>query len=81
MPCSSRFSAATISRAEGLKAGMIAHLDSVEHCIRQAVDSAERMAGVTVEDVHRRRHQRPHQERELLGERGTRLPAPCARRT
>ncbi|MGZ3285003.1 MAG: cell division protein FtsA [Xanthobacteraceae bacterium] len=40
------------SRAEGLKAGMIAHLDSVEHCIRQAVDSAERMAGVTVEDVH-----------------------------
>ena len=40
------------TRAEGLKAGMIAHLDSAEHCIRSAVDAAERMAGVTVEDVH-----------------------------
>ena len=39
-------------RAEGLKAGMIAHLDSAEACIRSAVDAAERMAGVTVEDVH-----------------------------
>ena len=39
-------------RAEGLKAGMITHLDSAEHCIRSAVDAAERMAGVTVEDVH-----------------------------
>jgi len=40
------------TRAEGLKAGMIAHLDSAEACIRSAVDAAERMAGVTVEDVH-----------------------------
>jgi cell division protein FtsA len=40
------------TRAEGLKAGMVAHLDSAEHCIRAAVDAAERMAGVTVEDVH-----------------------------
>lgn len=40
------------TRAEGLKAGMIAHLDSAEACIRAAVDAAERMAGVTVEDVH-----------------------------
>jgi cell division protein FtsA len=40
------------TRAEGLKAGMIAHLDSAEHCIRSAVDAAERMAGVTVEEVH-----------------------------
>jgi cell division protein FtsA len=40
------------TRADGLKAGMIAHLDSVEACIRSAVDAAERMAGVTVEDVH-----------------------------
>jgi cell division protein FtsA len=40
------------TRAEGLKAGMITHLDSAEHCIRSAVDAAERMAGVTVEDVH-----------------------------
>ena len=39
------------TRAEGLKAGMIAHLDSAEACIRSAVDTAERMAGVTVEDV------------------------------
>jgi cell division protein FtsA len=40
------------TRAEGLKAGMVTHLDSAEHCIRAAVDAAERMAGVTVEDVH-----------------------------
>ena len=40
------------TRAEGLKAGMIAHLDSAESCVRSAVDAAERMAGVTVEDVH-----------------------------
>jgi cell division protein FtsA len=40
------------TRAEGLKAGMIAHLDSAEACIRSAVDTAERMAGVTVEEVH-----------------------------
>jgi cell division protein FtsA len=40
------------TRAEGLKAGMIAHLDSAEHCIRAAVDAAERMAGVVVEEVH-----------------------------
>lgn len=39
-------------RAEGLKGGLIVHLDSAEHCIRSAVDEAERMAGVTVEDVH-----------------------------
>jgi len=40
------------TRAEGLKAGMVTHLDSAEQCIRAAVDAAERMAGVTVEDVH-----------------------------
>ncbi len=40
------------TRAEGLKAGMITHLDTAEHCIRSAVDAAERMAGVTVEEVH-----------------------------
>ena len=38
-------------RAEGVKSGMIAHLDSAEHAIRAAVDEAERMAGVTVDDV------------------------------
>jgi len=40
------------TRAEGLKAGMVTHLDSAEACIRSAVDAAERMAGVTVEAVH-----------------------------
>ncbi|MGK2921960.1 MAG: cell division protein FtsA, partial [Methyloceanibacter sp.] len=39
------------TRAEGLKAGMVTHLDTAEQCIRAAVDGAERMAGVTVEDV------------------------------
>ena len=40
------------TRAEGLKAGMVTHLDSAEQCIRAAVDAAERMAGLIVEDVH-----------------------------
>src|SRR5215468_11404105 len=40
------------TRAEGLKAGMVAHIDRAKACIRSAVDAAERMAGVTVEDVH-----------------------------
>ncbi|MCK4277406.1 MAG: cell division protein FtsA, partial [Phycisphaerae bacterium] len=40
------------TRAEGLKSGMVTHLDSAEQCIRAAVDAAERMAGVVVEDVH-----------------------------
>ncbi len=40
------------TRAEGMKGGMIANLDQAEHCIRSAVDAAERMAGVTVDDVH-----------------------------
>ena len=31
---------------------MIAHLDQRQACIRSAVDAAERVAGVTVEDVH-----------------------------
>jgi cell division protein FtsA len=39
-------------RAEVLKGGLVIHLDSAEACIRAAVDQAERMAGVTVEDVH-----------------------------
>ncbi len=40
------------TRAEGLKAGMVTHLDSAEQCIRAAVDAAECMAGVVAEDVH-----------------------------
>lgn len=39
------------TRAEGLKAGMVTHLDTAEQCIRAAVDSAERMAGIVIEDV------------------------------
>src|SRR5215813_2628681 len=39
-------------RAEGLKAGMVTHLDRAEHCIRSAVDAAERMAGVIVDHVN-----------------------------
>jgi cell division protein FtsA len=38
--------------AEGLKGGMVTHLDRAEHCIRSAVDAAERMAGVVVEEAH-----------------------------
>lgn len=38
-------------RAEGVKSGLVVQLDAAEHCIRSAVDEAERMAGVTVEDV------------------------------
>ena len=38
-------------RAEGLKGGMITHLDRAEHCIRSAVDTAERMAGIIVEEA------------------------------
>jgi cell division protein FtsA len=39
-------------RAQGLKAGMVTHLDRAEHCIRSAVDTAERMAGVIIEEAH-----------------------------
>jgi cell division protein FtsA len=38
-------------RAEGLKGGMVTHLDNAEHCIRAAVDAAERMADMVVEDA------------------------------
>ncbi|MEM7191257.1 MAG: cell division protein FtsA [Pseudomonadota bacterium] len=40
------------TRATGLKAGMVAHLDSAEQSIRAAVDAAETMAGLVVEDVY-----------------------------
>ena len=38
-------------RAEGLKGGMVTHLDNAEHCIRAAVDAAERMADIVVEEA------------------------------
>ena len=68
------------TRAEGLKAGMITHLDSAEACIRSAVDSAERMAGVTVEDVHVT--VTAAASRARASRQAWRCPpAPCARRT
>jgi len=38
-------------RARGIKSGVIVDLDAAEQAIRQAVDAAERMAGVTVESL------------------------------
>lgn len=38
-------------RAEGLKGGVVVHMDSAEHSIRAAIDQAERAAGITVEQV------------------------------
>lgn len=38
-------------RAEGLKGGVVVHMDSAEHSIRAAIDEAERMAGVHVDAV------------------------------
>jgi cell division protein FtsA len=39
-------------RAEGLKGGMVTHLDRAEQSIRSAVDAAERMAGIVVDEAH-----------------------------
>jgi cell division protein FtsA len=38
-------------RSQGVKSGMIVDLDRAETAIRQAVDAAERMAGVTVDSL------------------------------
>ncbi|MBB5753026.1 cell division protein FtsA [Prosthecomicrobium pneumaticum] len=38
-------------RSRGIKSGVVVDLEKAEHAIRLAVDSAERMAGVTVESV------------------------------
>ena len=38
-------------RARGIKSGVVVDLDAAEQAIRLAVDSAERMAGVTVESI------------------------------
>lgn len=38
-------------RSRGVKSGVISELDAAEHAIRQAVDAAERMAGMTVESI------------------------------
>lgn len=40
-----------LQRAQGMKGGMVIDMDAAERAIRGAVDQAERMAGVTVEDV------------------------------
>jgi cell division protein FtsA len=38
-------------RSRGIKSGTVVDMDAAEHAIRLAVDSAERMAGVTVESL------------------------------
>jgi cell division protein FtsA len=38
-------------RSQGIKSGMIVHMDAAEKAIRAAVDQAERMAGVMIDDV------------------------------
>lgn len=38
-------------RAQGVKSGMIVHMDAAEQAIRAAVDQAERMAGVMIDEV------------------------------
>jgi len=38
-------------RSQGIKSGMIVHMDAAEQAIRAAVDQAERMAGIMIEDV------------------------------
>lgn len=38
-------------RSHGIKSGMIVHMDAAEQAIRAAVDQAERMAGVIIDDV------------------------------
>jgi cell division protein FtsA len=38
-------------RSQGIKSGMIVHMDAAEQAIRAAVDQAERMAGVIIDDV------------------------------
>jgi cell division protein FtsA len=38
-------------RSRGIKSGVVANLDAAEQAIRQAVDTAERMAGMTVESL------------------------------
>ncbi len=38
-------------RSRGIKSGVVIDMDAAEQAIRQAVDSAERMAGVTVESL------------------------------
>jgi cell division protein FtsA len=38
-------------RSRGIKSGVVANLDAAEQAIRQAVDAAERMAGVTVQSL------------------------------
>lgn len=40
-----------LQRSQGIKSGVVIHMDSAEQAIRAAVDQAERMAGLTVEDV------------------------------
>ncbi|MHA1164802.1 MAG: cell division protein FtsA [Alphaproteobacteria bacterium] len=38
-------------RSQGIKSGMIVHMDAAEQAIRAAVDQAERMSGVMIDEV------------------------------
>ena len=38
-------------RSQGIKSGVVTNLDAAEQAVRQVVDAAERMAGVTVESL------------------------------
>jgi len=38
-------------RSQGIKSGVIVHMDQAEQAIRAAVDQAERMAGLTIDEV------------------------------
>ncbi|MET3601591.1 cell division protein FtsA [Martelella mangrovi] len=38
-------------RSQGIKSGVIVNLDAAEHVIRQAVDAAESMAGITIDSL------------------------------
>ena len=38
-------------RSQGIKSGTLVHMDAAEQAIRAAVDQAERMAGLTIDEV------------------------------
>ena len=38
-------------RSQGIKSGVVVHMDQAEQAVRAAVDQAERMAGITIEEV------------------------------
>ena len=69
-----RSSASAISAPAGIKAGAIVDMELAELSIRQAVDAAERMAGVRVDVGHRQCLLRPDRQRALFGDGPGRRP-------